>query len=268
MNLKNPLTLSLSALLIGTACAGESDEAKEVMIMEPRTICDVYEDVFDIFDIYESDTGFLRSFAFTGRYQGHWFHNTQDAGAFARNIGDDNDTDWFNRRFRFGFKAEFLDRFSLAAEFDLDRTFDDGEPSRLAGGANGPARGEVGFFQTLEMIELQWDINDRLAFVIGKLDPNTTLEDSISSKRLYTIERSSASDMLNHAKTAGAKIEIADVMGNDFVFGVYNSGTEDDHLTGSPRTLDAQLTDLPQTNGDWGFQAKINRDLWTAASGP
>jgi hypothetical protein len=84
------------------------------------------------------------------------------------------------------------------------------------------------------------------------------------SSKLYTIEYSSLTDMVNHDSTAGAKVELTDVGGSDVVLGVYNSGSEDDHRTSPNGCLAAQISDLPQLNGDWGVQAKVSRDLWTA----
>lgn len=265
------------ALLMGAGLGGDvfaGGGAPGAAPEDPRTFCEVYGDLLDRFTVYESETGFLRSFAFTGRYQGQFFHNSQHAGGFANPGGgfDDNDTDWFTRRFRFGFKAAFLDQFSFAADFNLDPTWEEGDTAFGAvgvgdPGCNGRQRGEVGFFQNLYRVELRWKVNDGMSLAIGKFDPDVTMEDGMSSTRLYTIEQSPVTEMLNHESTAGVKIELAGVLGNDVVLGIYNGGTEDDYRTFPGGELDAQVSDLPQTNGDWGFQVKVNRNLWVAREG-
>lgn len=262
--------LSLVLSLAAAVSAFADSETGRISPEEPATFCETYKGMLDRFTVYHSDTGFLRNLAFAGRYQGQFFHNSQHANASAlQGAVDDNDTDWYTRRFRFGFKADLLDSFSLAADVNLDPTWSN-DDTRFAGAGyadrdgNGRRRGEVGFFQNFYRIELDWKLRKGVTFALGKLDPDVTLEDAMSTAKLYTVEMSSAAEMLNHDSTGGAKLELNGVLGNDVVLGVFNGGTEDDHRTYATGSLEAQVSNLPQTNGDWGVQVKLNRNLWQA----
>lgn len=170
------LTAWFVSLGVVVLCERVLAEGGGVAPQDPLTFCEAYKEALDRFAIYRSDTGFLRSFAFTGRYQGQFQHvsrHVDGLGVPAPGL-DDNDTDWFARRFRFGFKAEFLDAFTLLADFNLDPTWTD-EESRFACTAvgdpdeNGRRRGEVGFVQNLFQVQFKWKLSDRATLIVGSL---------------------------------------------------------------------------------------------------
>lgn len=89
----------------------------------------------------------------------------------------------------------------------------------------------------------------------------------MSSAKMYAVENTALTDMVNHESMAGARLQLGDVWGNEVLLGVFNGGAEDDHRTAPGGWLRAQVSDLPQMNGDWGCQVKVLRDLWKAEAG-
>ncbi|MBP82855.1 MAG: hypothetical protein CMO61_03305 [Verrucomicrobiales bacterium] len=171
---------SLKKLASGTAIAAlaagafASDHSKTVIddkmpLEDPWTICDL----FDYSTLYESDAGFIREISLTGRYHGQWISASQD---------DDGDREGFHqfqsRRSRVGFEIGILDNITFATEFNV--TDSSGSSREWQTGR---------FFNDIDtmLIEIEgdgWDL------WIGKNKFKVTREESTSSKRIKTIERS------------------------------------------------------------------------------
>jgi hypothetical protein len=171
---------SLKKLASGTAIAAlaagafASDHGKAIVddkmpLEDPWTICDI----FDYSTLYESDAGFIREVSLTGRYHGQWISASQEY---------DGDRDGFHqfqsRRSRIGFEIGILDNITFATEFNV--TDSSGSNRNWQ---TGPVFNDI---DTM-LIEIEgdgWDL------WIGKDKFKITREESTSSKRIKTIERS------------------------------------------------------------------------------
>lgn len=172
-SLKKVFTGVATAAFAAGAFAGDHGKAiidDKMPVEDPWTICDLW----DYSTLYESDSGgFIREVALTGRYHGQWISASQD---------DDGDREGFHefqsRRSRLGFEIGILDNITFATEFNVtDSSGDSMEWQR------GP------FFNDIDtmLIEIEgdgWDL------WIGKDKFKVTREESTSSKRIKTIERS------------------------------------------------------------------------------
>ncbi|MEO1244319.1 MAG: porin [Pseudomonadota bacterium] len=136
-----------------------------------------------------------------GRYHGQLFAVDGDG---------DNDTDWENRRIRFGLDIVFTEKLEFA--FDLNMRRNSGTP----------------LVDNFDFLALNYAFNDNTALSIGKLRRNPlTREDSISSNRILTIERSLLTSRFFVDNTGG--IFLVHEQG-DWAFGggVLTGSTEED----------------------------------------
>jgi len=99
-----------------------------------------------------------------GRYHGQAFAVDGDGG---------NDSDWENRRIRLGLDIVFTEKLEFAFDFNMRRN--SGTP----------------LFDNFDFLALNYAFSDNTALSIGKLRRNPlTREDSMSSNRILTVERS------------------------------------------------------------------------------
>lgn len=171
-SLKKLITSVATAAFAATAFAGDYGKAiidDEMPVEDPWTICDL----FDYSTLYESDAGFIREVSLTGRYHGQWISASSDDDG---SLGEFNE--FQSRRSRIGFEIGIFDNITFATEFNVtDSSGDSMEWQR------GP------FFNDIDtmLIEIEgdgWDL------WIGKDKFKVTREESTSSKRIKTIERS------------------------------------------------------------------------------
>lgn len=171
-----------AALLTSAAQAGDYgkaviDDKNPVVPEDPWSYCDL----FDIGKLYKSDTGLIRSFSVGGRYQGQYFSQTEDISG-----QDDNSFNEFqHRRARLGAKLGLAHGFTIFAEANI---------------ADGENFSEGPFFNNFQDAYIEWEPTDSWFIRVGKQKQEFTIEDSTSSKRIKTVERSS---IVN--ETAGAR---------------------------------------------------------------
>tara|TARA_R110002096_G_scaffold100173_11_gene222041 strand:- start:2813 stop:3949 length:1137 start_codon:yes stop_codon:yes gene_type:complete len=199
---------------------------KEVLIEDPKTFCDHYYDVLDLATLYEGEGGFFQEIALIGRYQGQ-YHDTES------DLGDDSD--WENRRFRFGVAAEFLNNFEFEGQFNLKRDFD--ESGRL--------------FEDVDTLFITWEPNDAFSLTVGKQKPGITREYSTSSKRIKTIERSQLVNQTTPDKAGGVVLTLNDLAGFTIDIGGFAGATTDDWA-------------LPDFDAGGAVYARIGRDITEA----
>lgn len=214
-SLKKLITSVATAAFAATAFAGDYGKAiidDEMPVEDPWTICDL----FDYSTLYESDAGFIREVSLTGRYHGQWISASAD---------DDGDVEGFHefqsRRSRIGFEIGILDNITFATEFNVT---DSSGSSQLW--QTGP------FFNDVDtmLIEIEgdgWDL------WIGKDKFKITREESTSSKRIKTIERSQITNEVVPGKPWGfnfgfATGELEHVIG----LGLTGSDLDDDRDDG------------------------------------
>ena len=171
-SLKKLITSVAAAAFAATAFAGDYGKAiidDEMPVEDPWTICDL----FDYSTLYQSDAGFIREVSLTGRYHGQWISASSDDDG---SLGEFNE--FQSRRSRIGFEIGILDNITFATEFNVTDS---------SGSSQGWQEGP--FFNDVDtmLIEIEgdgWDL------WIGKDKFKITREESTSSKRIKTIERS------------------------------------------------------------------------------
>ena len=213
---------SLKKLASGTAIAAlaagafASDHGKAIVddkmpLEDPWTICDI----FDYSTLYESDAGFIREVSLTGRYHGQWISASQEY---------DGDRDGFHqfqsRRSRIGFEIGILENITFATEFNV--TDSSGSNRNWQ---TGPVFNDI---ETM-LIEIEgdgWDL------WIGKDKFKITREESTSSKRIKTIERSQIVNEVIPGKPWGFNFGFA--TGEvEHVIGLALTGSDEDDNRGS-----------------------------------
>lgn len=162
-----------------------------------------------------------------GRYQGQMY--TVDADA----DGDGDGTQ--TRRLRLGLDTRFSS--NLRFSFDLNLNADGGEP----------------FVKDFDYARLDYKINSDTSVSIGKLRRNPlTLEDSTSSNKIVTIERSLAANTVSIGNSGGVYVKHKHD-GLNLGGGVLMGG------------LDDELA-LPDGDGGFGYQFNVGGALTDATS--
>ena len=164
-------------LMAGTATAGDYGKAiiDDKMPIEAWEFCDI----FDIPTIYESDSGFIRSVALTGRYHGQWISQSEDT--LGPLVSDDGYHNFQHRRFRQGIEVGFANDITFSASMNIS----DGSGGA---GAHGLTYGR--FFNDFDEINLEWAPSKDTYVIIGKQKQKITIENETSSNKILTIERS------------------------------------------------------------------------------
>ena len=214
-SLKKLITSVATAAFAATAFAGDYGKAiidDEMPVEDPWTICDL----FDYSTLYESDAGFIREVSLTGRYHGQWISASSDDDG---SLGEFNE--FQSRRSRIGFEIGILDNITFATEFNVTDS---------SGSSQGWQEGP--FFNDVDtmLIEIEgdgWDL------WIGKDKFKITREESTSSKRIKTIERSQITNEVVPGKPWGfnfgfATGELEHVIG----LGLTGSDLDDDRDDG------------------------------------
>lgn len=169
-------------LMAGTATAGDYGKAiiDDKMPIEAWEFCDI----FDLPTLYESDSGFIRSVALTGRYHGQWISQTEDIGATENGYHE-----YQHRRFRQGIEVGFANDITFSASANIS----DGSGGR---GAHGLTYGR--FFDDWDEFAIEWAPSKDNYVIVGKQKQKVTIENETSSNKILTIERSSiASEVIS-----------------------------------------------------------------------
>lgn len=197
--------VGLGALLASVAFAGETSGKKEVVIEDPKNFCDDWKSMFGINPIYESDGGLIQEIKLIGRYQGQYHNTESDQG---------DDSDWENRRFRFGTEIKFLNDFKFQGQFNLKRDFD--VSGRL--------------FESVEDLTIAWKPDGSgFSITAGKQKAYLTRDWNTSSTKIKTMERSLLTNNVVPDKVGGVILSI-DETGplKDTKFGIVSGSTDDD----------------------------------------
>ena len=223
-----------ASLLAGGAFAGDAGKVviddKGVVEPEAWSICNL----FDHNTLYEADQGFIRGISASGRYQGQFISNDETVG------GEKFDFDrWQHRRARLGVKVEMDHGLTFFAEAN-------------AASYLNTHRGS--FFRNFQDIWLKWEQDDMWVRV-GKQKQNFTIEDTTSSKRIKTVERSAIVNETAGARPWGAVFGFK-ALDIDHAIGGWLYGAERD----TPEWVDFD------SNGGFSYNAKYelveNTDVW------
>lgn len=153
-----------------------------ILPAQAQEICDI----FGKNTLYKSDEGFVKKVKFNGRYQGQYISQQEDID------GEDNDfDDWQNRRARLATAIDFDHGFSLYAEANLAKWLTDRE---------GPV------IDSWHEFVVEWE-GDATAVTVGKTKQRFTIEDTESSKRIKTVERSAIANETGGARPWGAMVD-------------------------------------------------------------
>lgn len=161
-------------LMAGTATAGDYGKAiiDDKMPIEAWEFCDI----FDIPTIYESDSGFIRSVALTGRYHGQWISQSEDIGATENGYHQ-----YQHRRFRQGIEVGFANDITFSATANIsDGSGSDGDHDLTNGR----------FFDDWDEFAIEWAPSKDTYVIVGKQKQKVTIENETSSNKILTIERS------------------------------------------------------------------------------
>jgi len=170
----------------GTLSAGDYGKAiiDDKVPIEPWTICDV----FDMNTLYESESGFIRGVALHGRYQGQFISQQEEINDTVNN----GYHRWQHRRFRLGMEVELANDITFYAE------------ANIAAGV--PLTTDY-FISDYQDFYLEWEPSDDFTLRVGKQKQHMTLEDTESSKRIQTVERSPIVNEVAGARPWGAVVE-------------------------------------------------------------
>lgn len=158
------------AILTAAASACAGDPGKVVIDDKAPVASKGICDWFDRAVLYENEDFLpLQKFALTGRLQA-------DATFFEADQGDYDSLEW--RRFRYGFKSQHFNHFTVHAEADLDLV--DSDP----------------LYNKLTDSYVSWSRSDALEIKLGKQGAPFTLDGATSSKSLIRMERSLVSENL------------------------------------------------------------------------
>lgn len=140
-------------------------------------------DIFGKNTLFESEDGFVKKAKLHGRYQGQYISQEEDID------GTDNEfDDWQNRRTRLALGLELDHDLSVYAEANFAKWLTD---------QDGP------FFDAFHELVIEWK-NEDSSLVVGKTKQRFTIEDTESSKRIKTIERSAIANETGGARPWGA----------------------------------------------------------------
>lgn len=142
---------------------GHSAWAEEPVAGATQT--EFFDEIWRSVDVYGDRSGEELPFVkLRGRFHGQ---------AFTVNGDGDSDDDWENRRIRLGLDILFTEKLEFA--FDLNMGRESGDD----------------VVENFDFLALNYQINDDTALSVGKLRRNPlTREDSMSSNRILTLERS------------------------------------------------------------------------------
>jgi phosphate-selective porin OprO/OprP len=158
--------IAVAALSYSPVTAGERAPAHS-----PTTL----DEVWSYATLYQNeDNSVIQKFALSGRFHADYsnLHSNQgDYGAFDI------------RRFRFGFKSQWFDDFTLHVEADIDaENIDFGSDSET--------------YKGLTDAYIAWSANTQFGIKVGKQSAGFTLDGKTSSKKLLTLERSNLANNL------------------------------------------------------------------------
>ena len=168
MKMKFLTALCLTFSAGGLAFGGDSGKEIVDTLVEAdqASICDI----FDMVTLYEDEGNpFMQKFALTGRLQA-------DAAFFYGGDEDYEQLVW--RRFRFGFKSQIFENFTLHSEGDFE--LNDRDP----------------LYERLTDTYLAWSQGDEFQLKIGKQSAGFTMDGATSSKKILRPERSLLSENL------------------------------------------------------------------------
>lgn len=188
---------------------------------EAWTICKL----FDYNKITLSETGFFREISVHNRYHGQYFIQDEEVG------GTGNDFEGYqHRRFRPAIKLKMAHGLSFYGEVNI---------------ADGDTVGDGPFVNDWEALYVEWE-QDAFWVRVGKQKQDFTIEDTESSKRIKTVERSAIVNETAGARPWGAVFGI-EFLGMEHAFGGWLYGSD----AGSPQWIDFD------SNGGFSYNLDI-----------
>ena len=194
--LSNFLTTAITLPVISiTLIAGESSSPSN------NSDSKSLEDLWDIPHLYSnSDSLLVNDLKLVGRYQWQYADLNSDQGDWS---------DSENRRFRLGTEAKVLGgNWKLKAEINVN---DDFSP----------------FYKSLEEAYIKYQGNDALNITIGRQKPAWSYEQSTSSRKILTFERSLLVNQLSPKKTSGISAS-GSIENWNYVLGIYNGNINEE----------------------------------------
>ena len=183
--LKSQLLTAAVFAVVPLASAGEALTAPITSTADPSTKYlekSIFDKIWGLATLYKSDTNpFLQEFKLRGRYHGqyHWLDSDQ---------GDQSD--WEDRRSRFGFDAKLLDKkLEIRADFESNDGFEE-------------------IYSSLVDAYVKWKPSENLSLTLGRQKPLIGYYDWLQSTNTQpTFERSQIFNQLRVNRATGAAFE-------------------------------------------------------------
>ena len=204
-----------TALLLCTTAVAEKP-------VEGAAQTEFFDELWRSVELYGERSGEDLPFVkFRGRYHGQAFWVDGDGG---------NEHDWENRRIRLGLDLVLTEKLEFAFDFNMGRDSDDD------------------VIENFDFISLNYTISDNTGLSIGKLRRNPlTREDSISSNKILTLERSLLASRFFVDNVGGVFLVHQD---GDWAFGAgILSGSTEDELR------------LPSLDGSTLFKGNVAKQI-------
>lgn len=193
---------AVSVLAGGSLLAGPG---KQIIVEDPPEPWN-YCDIFDYNKFYEGETGFIRGIEAHGRYHGQYISQSEDIGDTENGYNQ-----WQHRRARLGLEVIM----AHGLTFFMENNMADNEEIFADRWQN-----------DFQDFYISWEASDDLEFVIGKQKQDFTIEDTTSSKRILTVERSPIVNETAGARPWGAVVAFK-AGGFDNQLGAWLTGADD-----------------------------------------
>ena len=222
-----------ASLLASAAFAGDAGKVviddKGVVEPEAWSICNI----FDHNTLYEADQRFIRSVSAHARYQGQYISQDEDIDGVSNDFED-----WQHRRARLGIKVKMDHGLTFFAEANY--------ASFLNNDGDGP------FFDSFQDLWIE-SKQDGYWVRVGKQKQNFTIEDTTSSKRIKTVERSAIVNETAGARPWGAVVGF-EAFGINHAFGGWLYGAHAD----APEFIDFNSNGGLSYNGTYALLENTN----------
>jgi phosphate-selective porin OprO/OprP len=217
----NRLAQAWVALLLSIALPAHGDDKAESR----------YDRLWRHAQLYDNpDSGFIQSFALSGRLQA-------DYAWFDADEGDYDDARW--RRFRFGFTSQLADDWTVKLEGDFDLNNSPGD-----------------LYQRLTDAHVDWQVGESTSLKILKHSAGFTLDGYTSSKKLLTPERNNLTNNLWFTAEYFTGISLSGKLDKRLSYkaGVFASDDSDEW-----GVTDASYFTLASASYDWATDLGLER---------
>ena len=201
----------------------------------PAQSSETYDNLWQFADWYHNDANpKVQSVVFSGRFQYEYANVDGDQGSHS---------EWKVRRMRLGVKTELLHQITLHFEGEFN-----------------PQEADP-FYMKLTDFYVGWSRGDSLGFKVGKQGVGFTLEGSISSKELLTIDRSNLANNMWFSQEYMPGLSVSGGISNwSYHVGAYSAGERNREFG----RFSGSIYTLVSLGYDFGNKLGVNEAVLTA----